>query len=112
MTGIVTIKHIKAQLFKLNEGNCVDDTDYSNLRRLQKQFARDLVSSKAGPKITLKPAVIKYLSVKDFPDRQIIGVRRYRVSCHDRPAVYRIGEFRDLQRDDMPNYLKDFVGGI
>lgn len=107
---IVTIEHIKRQCVKVNAGDCPDDTDYNNLRRLQKEFARKLVKKESL--LTLQPSVIKHLNVKDFPDDQLIRVRKYRISCQVRPSVYRIGDFRDLRRQDMPNYLKDFVGGI
>jgi hypothetical protein len=109
MTKAVIIEDIKRQRARVNTGENVE-TDYQELRRLQKHFTNTLVAQK-GKIIGLHWTTLRQLRPRDFPAGTIIRVGKYRVTCDGRYAkAYNSKTFRDLRSRDMPLYLKEFIG--
>jgi hypothetical protein len=103
----ITIAQIKAQVKRINDGKNVD-ADYANLRRLQKAFARSLSKENC---IETSPSIIRHLNVRDFPSGTLIRVRKYRINCNKgKSLVWHSETFKDLYVNQMPLYIKDFLG--
>jgi hypothetical protein len=107
---MITVKQIKCQLSRVNTGENVD-TDYTNLRRLQKGLAKQMLKKSEGKPITTDPATLRYLNKNDFPEGTTIKVRKYRINCERRKTkVWHIDTFQDLKIKDMPLFLREFIG--
>lgn len=77
---MTTIKMIALQIKKVNTGLNVE-TDYAELRRLQKAYATEITSPEKET-IRIPSATARLLHVSDFKEGITVRIRKYRVDCN------------------------------
>jgi uncharacterized protein YqjF (DUF2071 family) len=103
------LKIIKNQVDRVNAGQNVE-MDYSELRRLQKHLADDLVVSANGAAIRVTPKTLKLLNKFDFHHGETIRVSKYAVECnYFKTVAWNVNTFQDVTIKDMPQYLRGFI---